>query len=240
MPRVSAMNDAHTQHERAGDQSLSGLERSVLRVGCLPHVPAQRLLAFLGALGLRDPRLETHVLHDRQAEQLRRLDGGELDVAMLHDAGPRVDVEIEPVFPGERLAAFLPLGHPLTAKEVLRPRDLLDLDLVIFPQAEDPALHDHVLSEIDRGSYRFRGVVESPGAHVRDVLLEVARGRGIAIGAWSLAELSDARWIVARRALDPGLSMPETVLAWRASRTRQLQHALAIVRAAARDLRGAT
>jgi DNA-binding transcriptional LysR family regulator len=221
----------------SGNDSPALGASAVLRVGCHPHLPIQRLLAFLGALGLHDPRLETRILHDRPMEQLRRLDGGELDVAILHDAGPRPDVESEPVFPGEPLAAFLPLAHPLTALHVLHPSDLLDVDLVIFPRAEDPALFDHLLAEIDDGTYRFRGIVETPGAHVRDVLLEVARGRGIAIGPRSLAELSDARAIVVRRELDPPLTMPDTVLAWRANAPQVMQQALSSVRDVARHLR---
>jgi DNA-binding transcriptional LysR family regulator len=221
----------------SASDSLTYGAPAVLRIGCHPHLPIQRLLAFLGALGLHEPHLETRVLHDRPAEQLRRLDGGELDVAILHDAGERPDVESEPVFPGEPLAAFLPLAHPLTALQVLHPADLLDVDLLIFPRAEDPALFDHLLAEIDRGSYCFRGIVETPGCHVRDVLLEVARGRGVAIGARSLAVLSDAGAIVARRALDPPLTMPDTVLAWRTNPPQLLQRALSTVRDVARDLR---
>jgi DNA-binding transcriptional LysR family regulator len=227
------MDEAHPPEEERPFAD----EPSVLRIGCLPHLPVQRLLAFLGALGQRQPRLETRVRHDRHVEQLRRLDGGELDIAMLHDAGEQDDIETEPVFPGEPLAAFVALGHPLAAKRILGPCDVLDVDLVIFPRADDPGLYDHLLAQIDRGCYRFRGIAEAPGAQVRDVLLDVARGRGVAIGAWSLGELSDARRIVARRELDPALAMPQTVIAWRASRTRHLHDALGCAREAARDLR---
>lgn len=232
------MDDAYPPRETpTASDSHTHYVPAVLRIGCHPHLPIQRLLAVLGALGLHEPHLETRVRHDRPVEQLRRLDGGELDVAILHDAGEHSQVESEPVFPGEPLAAFLPLAHPLTAMQVLRPNHLHDVDLVIFPRAEDPALFDHLLAEIDGGGYRFRGIVETPGAHVRDVLLEVARGRGVAIGARSLAELSDAGGIVARRTLDPPLTMPDTVLAWRANPPQLLQRALGTVRDVARDLR---
>jgi DNA-binding transcriptional LysR family regulator len=120
---------------------------------------------------------------------------------------------------------------------VLGPHDLRDVDLVMFPREEDRALFEHLLAEIDRGSYCFRGMVETPGPHVRDVLLEVAVGRGVAIGPRSLAELSDAGGIVARRALDPPLTMPDTVLAWRADRPQHVRHVLGTVRDVARDLR---
>jgi DNA-binding transcriptional LysR family regulator len=237
-PATPTRDDAQPLSETpSASESHAYSGSAVLRVGCHPHLPIQRLLAFLGALGLREPHLETRVLHDGPVEQLRRLDRDELDVAILHDAVEHPDIESEPVFPGERLAVFLTVGHPLTAKQVLHAGDLLDADLVIFPRTEDPALYDHLLAEIDRGGYRFRGIVETPGPHVRDVLLEVARGRGVALGARSLAELSDAGGIVARRALDPPLSMPDTVLAWRTDRPPLLQQALGSARDVARELR---
>jgi DNA-binding transcriptional LysR family regulator len=210
---------------------------SVLQIGCFEHLPIQRLLAFLGALGLHAPQLEAQVRHDRLRELLRRLDLGELDLAIIHDTGDGIAVEIEPIFPGEQLAAFLPLGHPLARKRTLAPADVADLDLVIFPHAEDSTLVDRLLAEIEGAGYRFRAIVEAPGAHVRDVLLEVARGQGIAIAASSLAGLTDARDIVTRRALDPRLAMPDTVLAWSPSRSASLQQVLTIVRDVARDLR---
>lgn len=243
-PRASAGVARHLMDEPGTAKEIPSASASlaqsmsvVLRVGCHPHLPIQRLLTFLGALGLREPHLATWVLHDRSVEQLRRLDGGELDVAILHDAGEHPDVESEPVFPGEPLAAYLPIAHPLTAMHVLGPHDLRDVDLVMFPREEDRALFEHLLAEIDRGSYCFRGMVETPGPHVRDVLLEVAVGRGVAIGPRSLAELSDAGGIVARRALDPPLTMPDTVLAWRADRPQHVRHVLGTVRDVARDLR---
>lgn len=211
----------------------------VLRIGCLPHVPIQRLLALLGALRLRDPRLETWVWHGRPVEQLDRLGDGALDVAMLHQACAHPGVETEAVFAGERIAAFLPPGGELAAKRVLRPTDLLDVDLVIFPRDGDPALLEHIGAEIDRSGYRFRGVVEASGHHVRDVLLEVAHGRGIALGPSSLAMLTDARSIVVRRTLDPPLTMPDTVLAWQAHRYDRLKERIDVVRDVARDLRHA-
>jgi DNA-binding transcriptional LysR family regulator len=219
----------------AGVALASSGRSPVLRIGCLPHLPIQRLLAFLGALGVREPQIETRVLHTPTVDQLRRLDGGELDVAIVHDAGERLDVETEPVFPGEEIAAFLTLGHALTGKQVLEPTDFLDIDLVTFPRTAEPALYDQLLGYVDVGSYRFRGVVEASGPHVRDVLLEVARGRGVALDSSSLAELSDARGLVVHRRLDPPLTMPDTVLAWAADRPPH--HLIPVVRDVARDLR---
>jgi len=108
---------------------------------------------------------------------------------------------------------------------------------VIFPRAEDPGLFEHLLAELDRNGYRFRQVVEASGGHVRDVLLDVSRGRGIAIDSSSLADLGDAREMVVHRALDPPLRMPDTVLVWRPRRQHHLEHVLALLRDVAREPR---
>jgi DNA-binding transcriptional LysR family regulator len=232
------MDEAQPPTQRSAGDLFASDAPAVLRIGCPPKLPIQRLLAFLGALGMRAPHVEARVLHDTPAaEQLRRLAGGGLDVAMLYCADRQLEVDVEPVFPGEQLVAFLPPGHPLTANDVLGPADLLDVDLVIFPRAEDPGLFDHLLAELDSGGYRFRRVLEASGGHVRDVLLDVASGRGIAIDSSSLADLSDAREMVVHRALDPPLRMPDVVLAWRPPRAHHLEHVLELLRDVARDLR---
>jgi DNA-binding transcriptional LysR family regulator len=237
---IRIMDEAQAPRQRGAGDPLASEDPAVLRIGCPPKLPIQRLLALLGALGMRAPHVEARVLHDTPAaEQLRRLAGGGLDVAMLYGADRQLEVDIEPVFPGEQLVAFLPPGHPLTANDVLGPTDLLDVDLVIFPRADDPALFEHLLAELDRGGYRFRQVVEASGGHVRDVLLAVSGGRGIAIDSSSLADLADAREMVVHRALDPPLRMPDIVLAWLPRHAHQLEHVLGLLRDVARDLRRA-
>ena len=66
-------------------------------------------------------------------------------------------MEFEPLFQGEPLAAFLPPGHALADRPVLKPDDLEAQTLVVFPREANPALHEGSL----RGS-RMR-VIGSPG-----------------------------------------------------------------------------
>ncbi|HXM75614.1 MAG TPA: hypothetical protein VN971_02460, partial [Thermoanaerobaculia bacterium] len=80
---------------------------------------------------------------------------------------------------------------------------------------------------------------EAGGMNPRDVMLAVADGLGVALGPFSLQDVSDVGGIVIRRQLEPAVSMPDTVVAWRANPPGQLKETLSLVREVARELRTA-
>lgn len=207
---------------------------SVLRIGCSPHLPIEWLHGFLGGLHERNPLMHAEVTHLLTLDQVKLLRAGELDLGIFHHAQTHDELELETLFPGEPIAAFLPTDHRLARKDVLRPDDLRDEALVMFPRAVNPALHDRVLALIEDAGYSFPSVHELGGANARDAMVAVARGAGVAVGPASLLELSKAERIVIRRSLEPSPSMPHTVIAWRANPPRYLRTALDAVRELAR------
>lgn len=213
---------------------------SSLRIGCVPYLPIDRLQRFLAALNERDPSVSTHVTDLLALEQVRRLRAAELDLGIFPYAEDHEGIELEPLFAGNAVAMYLPIGHRLAAQDALRPDDLRDEVLVTGPRAVNPALYDRALALFAGAGYSFRSVHETGGASIRDVMLSVAGGLGVALGPHSLAELSEAASIVVRRPLDPPVSMPDTVVAWRAHPPRRLQTVLSVVRGVARTLRQAT
>lgn len=210
-----------------------------LRIGFLPDLPVERLLQFLGALNEQDASAETQVMHLSPPEQLRRLRNGELDVATFHGAqdDPELELELEPLFPGQPLAAYLPPDHRLAAKSVVQPGDLRDEHLIRYPPASTPGMHDRLLALLEASGYLPRSVHEPTSTDVRDVLLPIARGLGVGFLPVSLRDASDAGRIVICRRLDPPLSMPDTVLAWRRNTPPRLRAILEITREIARELR---
>lgn len=214
----------------------AGGSASPLRIGCVPHLPIQPLLRFLGSLHERDPNVRVQVTHLNFLEQIRFLSEGELDLGIFHEGADNNDLEYEPLFLGEPLAAFLPPGHALAKRQVLKPGDLQKETLVVFPQEANPALHERTLALIEEAGYRFAGVREATGMNPRDVMLSVAEGAGVALGPLSLQEVSDVGSIVIRRPLDPPLNMPDMVVAWRADPPGRLQDKLALVREVATSL----
>jgi DNA-binding transcriptional LysR family regulator len=211
----------------------------MLRIGCVPHLPIERLVAFLEALQEHSPSDRPQVTHVTSGEQVARLRSGELDVGIFNDEGEEEGLVEEPLFPGEPLVAFLAPDHPLTGHAVLGPAELAQEILVVFPQAASVAPHERWLALLERGGYRFAGVRDAGGPAPRDLLLAVAGGLGVMLAPASLAEVSDAGALVARRELDPPVMLASMVVAWRADPPARLRETLAVVRDIARGLRAA-
>ena len=230
---LASFDRAVAEARRAG-----GVGRD-LRVGCTPYLPIDRVLLFLSALGAKEPRTRPHVKHALPVEQVRGLQSDELDVGIFPDVLDDPRIEREPLFPGEGLAAFLAQGHSLAGKPVLGPDDFADQTLVTFPPSVNPGLADWLLATLDSARYRFRELREVGGVHLRDQLLAVAAGQGVAFLPATLKEIDETGALVVRRPLERPLSMPNTIVAWHARVPPQLRPLIATVREIARQLYGA-
>lgn len=230
---LAAFNRAVAETRRAGGFS------EVLRTGCVPHLPLQRLQDFLEALEASDSHVHAQVTHLTSSEQVARLRGGELDVAIFDDVGEVAGLDIQPLFAGEPLDAFLGTTHPLTERQALVPDDLRSETLVTYPRDGNPTLHDRLLEILEEAGFTFAGLHEASSMNARDLLLAAADDMGVAIGPASLASVSAAGALVSRRPLDPPASMPDTVLALREDPPRHLGAVLSEVREVARQLRHA-
>jgi DNA-binding transcriptional LysR family regulator len=247
--RVVTLTDAGRAFAEQARSVLAGVDLAVaearraggvdctLRVGCAPQLPIQSLLRFLGGLHEREPRSPTKVIHLTAREQVHRLHDGDLELGIFSYVEDFAGIEMEPLFAGEPLAAFVGSDHPLAARDIVRASDVRDQTGVIFPHDANPALQEWLLSAFSQAGYEFRSMREAGGVQACDLLLAVASGLGVALLPRSLDDVSQTGEIVTRRALDPPLAMPETVIAWRASPPRQLQTRLETARSLARELR---
>lgn len=214
----------------------AGGARTALRVGCVPALSAELLLGFVRALHEGIPELEVQVEHHHTLEQLKRLRSGALDLAIVLDPEDHSDLEIEWLFAGEALAAYMPPSHRLAAQAVVRPDDVRTEFLVTGPRSTNPAVYERVLAQFGAADYRFQGIHEAGGATARDLFVAVASGLGITFAPRSLAEMGDVGHVLVRRTLDPPLAMPATVLAWKADAPPRLRTVLATVREIAREV----
>jgi DNA-binding transcriptional LysR family regulator len=210
-----------------------------LRIGYVPYLPIDPLLRFLHALREREPDRQPQITHLFSLDQLALLRRGELDLGIFPAADDHTEIETEPLFAGEPLAAFLPAEHRLAAKPVLGPADLDEEILLTGQRAANPALYDRMLALIQAAGYRFARVREMSGTSGRDLMLGVAGGLGVTLAPSSLKEIDEAGGIVIRRPLDPPLSMPDTVVAWPAKPPRRLATLRIDVREVVRELRAA-
>jgi DNA-binding transcriptional LysR family regulator len=209
-----------------------------LRVGCIPTLPVERLLEFLDALAETIPGPRPVVTHLLSLEQVERLRSGDLDVAVIRQAGELDGIEVEPVFAGEPLAAFLSPRHRLAERDVLAPDDFTEEALVTFPRETNPALYDHELELLERAGYRFRSVVPAGAKDVRDILLAVGEGAGVALLPASVADGSGVIDLVRHRPLEPPVSTSDTAVAWLAEPSARILPFVSDLHEIARNLRG--
>jgi DNA-binding transcriptional LysR family regulator len=211
-----------------------GLGERPLRVGCLLYLPTSRLEQFLGELKQHDGKLRTEVMHLLEREQVDRLRSGALDLGVLVRTQDYSDLEYEPLFPSGPMVALLPSDHRLVEKEVLTPADLAPESLVFFPRSANPVLYDRFLVMFEDAGFRFVERYEG-SADPRDILLAVEGGLGISFVQEALAGIAEGRPIV-QRPIDPQLTLPDVIVAWRTNAPRRLRELLPAVRDAARGI----
>jgi DNA-binding transcriptional LysR family regulator len=213
---------------------------SEIRLGCVPDVPTERLLKFLDLMRVAKPGVRTQVMQLMARDQISRLRDGTIEYGIFHYAEEYEGIELVPLFPGERIAAFLPKNHRFSVMECLTPSDLEEEDLAIFSRSNDPALHDRLLASISEAGYQFRRVRDAGCFTARDVMLAVASGLGIAFRPHSFKDASDAGKLVSRRPISPEVQMPDTVIAWASNAPRRLRGITESVQGVAGVLRQAT
>jgi LysR substrate binding domain len=210
-----------------------------LRIGCIAGLALQQVQSFVGALYRFDPHLETELRHLPSAAQVPALRAGELDLGLLYGTGDLAGIEAVPIFPGERLAAIVPVGHRLSQRPVVIPADLRQEDLLTVPRRVDPEVHDALIARVRESGHEFRRVREWGAGDPRDVLMAVAHGNGVALSPAPLLDgVGELATIVMPCPTDPPVRMPGTVLAWRAPAPKRMNGLLDVARAAARELHG--
>jgi DNA-binding transcriptional LysR family regulator len=145
-----------------------------------------------------------------------------------------------PLFPGEPLMILLSPGHRLVDRPVVRSDDLSGEALLTYPRVVNPILYDRVLALFDDRGYRFSTIRETDGSNLRDLMLAIASGSGVALLPASVTELSETGRIAVRRPIDPPLAMPDTIVAWPENPPRLPPPLVKTVRDLARELRQAT
>jgi DNA-binding transcriptional LysR family regulator len=219
----------------AGARRAGGGELG-LRIGFAPYLPTELLLRFLDGLKEREPKLRAQVKHVLGFEQVRQLQLGELDLGIFANTKGVPMLQTEPLYPGEPVSGFLARDHPLAEKAVLSPDDLANQTLVMLVGDQLPtnprvAVWLHGLQQF---GYRFRAL--HAANELRDCFLAVAAGAGIALLPGSVLTDGDAGTTIVRRPLDPPVTWPDTVVAWRThpsgqakaliNEVRELAHAL--------------
>lgn len=170
-----AYGDAATERARAMGAGRAGR----LTIGFVTHAVYEVLPNALRRLRAEHPQLDVVLREMSNAEQVAALEGGRIDIALLH---PPVSVtaRVHELRLGEEpLIAALPAAWPLDEDGCVSLADVARHGLVWFPEQQIPALRAQLLGALRRAGHETRVVQDAN--RTLTVLACVAAGLG-----WSL------------------------------------------------------
>ncbi len=180
---------AIAQAERAVEaaQRAGRGEVGRVRVGFLSSACNSVLPLVVAQFRSRYPAVTLDLEGLLDAEQLRRLSEGELDVGFLRSAPADDSLQAEVVL-REPLAVALPKGHRLASAETLAIADLRGEPLILWPRAEATESYDTVVAACRQAGFSPQIVLHLTEAPA--ILGMVAAGLGISILAHSYRVLN--------------------------------------------------
>lgn len=170
-----AYGDTATERARAMGAGRAGR----LTIGFVTHAVYEVLPNALRWLRAEHPQLDVVLREMSNAEQVAALEGGRIDIALLH---PPVSVtaRVHELRLGEEpLIAALPAAWPLDEDGCVSLADVARHGLVWFPEQQIPALRAQLLGALRRAGHETRVVQDAN--RTLTVLACVAAGLG-----WSL------------------------------------------------------
>lgn len=170
-----AYGDAATERARAIGAGRAGR----LTIGFVTHAVYEVLPNALRRLRAEHPQLDVVLREMSNAEQVAALEGGRIDIALLH---PPVSVtaRVHELRLGEEpMIAALPAAWPLHEDGCVSLADVARHGLVWFPEQQIPALRAQLLGALRRAGHETRVVQDAN--RTLTVLACVAAGLG-----WSL------------------------------------------------------
>lgn len=170
-----AYGDAAAERARAMGAGRAGR----LTIGFVTHAVYEVLPNALRRLRAEHPQLDVVLREMSNAEQVAALEGGRIDIALLH---PPVSVtaRVHELRLGEEsLIAALPAAWPLDEDGCVSLADIARHGLVWFPEQQIPALRAQLLGALRRAGHETRVVQDAN--RTLTVLSCVAAGLG-----WSL------------------------------------------------------
>lgn len=170
-----AYGDTATERARAMGAGRAGR----LTIGFVTHAVYEVLPNALRRLRAEHPQLDVVLREMSNAEQVSALEGGRIDIALLHPP-VTVTARVHELRLGEEpLIAALPSSWPLHEDGCVSLADVARHGLVWFPEQQIPALRAQLLGALRRAGHETRVVQDAN--RTLTVLACVAAGLG-----WSL------------------------------------------------------
>jgi LysR family hydrogen peroxide-inducible transcriptional activator len=205
LPRARAILD-QMEGAREDAQALSGLTLGRVSLGCMPTTGAHLLPPILTAFRKSHPKIQVQLKEESSPDLARDLEQGEIELAILDEAGLLPSLDHQKLLIEELLLA-LPSKHPLAGKGALSLKQTAEEPFILMKAG-------HGFRQITLDLYRKAGlepkvVFESGG--IETVQAMVAAGLGISLVPHMVAKFPGVAYLK--------LSQPKAVrtlsLAWR-------------------------
>jgi LysR family hydrogen peroxide-inducible transcriptional activator len=175
LPRARAILD-QMEGAREDAQALSGLTLGRVGLGCMPTTGAHLLPPILTAFRKSHPKIQVQLKEESSPDLARDLEQGEIELAILDEAGILPGLDHQKLLVEELLLA-LPSKHPLAGKGALSLKQMAEEPFILMKSG-------HGFRQITLDLYRKAGleprvVFESGG--IETVQAMVAAGLGISL-----------------------------------------------------------
>ncbi|MGH4027862.1 LysR family transcriptional regulator [Actinomycetota bacterium Odt1-20B] len=162
---------ARSEALRATARRVRDGESGLLRAGLPPDVAGEAVAAILAEFRREHPGVEVELHELSTAQQLVQLAAHDLDVGLIHHPCDVTGLELGQVLRRE-LGVLLPRGATAAALPEVPLASLSGYELILFPRAAAPALHDDVLTTCARNGFTPAAVRHGLGASfVRGLIL---------------------------------------------------------------------
>ncbi len=205
LPRAKAILE-QMESAREDAEALSGLTLGRVSLGCMPTTGAHLLPPILSAFRKAYPKIQVQLKEESSPDLARDLEQGEVELAIMDEAGLRPGLGHQTILTEELLLA-LPPRHRLAGKDALSLRQVAEEPFILMKSG-------HGFRQITLDLYRKAGlepkvVFESGGIETVQAL--VAAGLGISLVPQMVAKFPGVAYA--------SLSHPKGVrtlsLAWR-------------------------
>ncbi len=175
LPRAKAVLE-QMESAREEAKALSGLKLGKVSLGCMPTTGAHLLPPILTTFRKNHPQIEVQLKEQSSPDLARDLEQGEIELAIMDEAGLRPGLDHQTILEEELLLA-LPAKHPLAGKKSLHLKQVAEEPFILMKTG-------HGFRQITLDLYRKAGlepkvVFESGGIETVQAL--VAAGLGISL-----------------------------------------------------------
>lgn len=175
LPRAKAILE-QMESAREDAKALSGLTLGKVSLGCMPTTGAHLLPPILSAFRKAYPKIQVQLKEESSPDLARDLEQGEVELAIMDEAGLRPGLDHQTILTEELLLA-LPARHPLAGRKGLTLKQVADEPFILMKSG-------HGFRQITLDLYRKAGlepkvVFESGGIETVQAL--VAAGLGISL-----------------------------------------------------------